>query len=89
MVTGSDVTKGKPDPEVFLRCAAALGIEPAACLVLEDSPFGILAAQAAGMRRIMVPDIVEPTAEIRAVTDAVLPSLADVPAYMERAGWLS
>ena len=43
------VARGKPDPDIFLHAAAALGVEPAGCLVIEDSANGVLAARAAGM----------------------------------------
>jgi beta-phosphoglucomutase len=52
VVTAEDVRLGKPDPEVYLRAAAGLGVEPAACVVFEDAPVGIRAARAAGMRAI-------------------------------------
>lgn len=48
--SASMVARGKPAPDLFLHAAAALGYAPAACLVVEDSPAGIRAAQAAGMR---------------------------------------
>jgi beta-phosphoglucomutase len=48
-VTGMDVTRGKPDPEVFLLAAARVGAAPAGSVVIEDAPDGILAAGAAGM----------------------------------------
>ena len=48
IVTGSDITHTKPDPEIFLTAAARLGVEPAAALVVEDSQHGIAAARAAG-----------------------------------------
>jgi len=52
-----DVPRGKPAPDVFLAAAAAQGVEPAACLVIEDSVPGITAAHAAGMRVIaLAPD---------------------------------
>lgn len=51
-VTGLDVTRGKPDPEVFLVAAQRLGIEPRHCAVIEDAPVGIAAANAAGMTSI-------------------------------------
>jgi HAD superfamily hydrolase (TIGR01509 family) len=53
-VTGLDVRLGKPDPEVYLTAAAALRLEPAACLAFEDSPVGAVAARRAGMRVIGV-----------------------------------
>lgn len=55
VVTADDVVEGKPSPEVFLKAAQLLGVEPAKCLVLEDAPSGILAAQRAGMQIIAVP----------------------------------
>jgi beta-phosphoglucomutase len=51
-VTGRDVSRGKPDPEVFLKAAARLGLAPAQCAVVEDAPVGITAANAAGMASI-------------------------------------
>lgn len=48
-VTGRDVTRGKPDPQVFLTGAQRLGVEPRRCAVIEDAPAGIAAANAAGM----------------------------------------
>ena len=49
VVTGAEVTRGKPDPEVFLLAAAQLGVQPARCVVIEDAPAGVEAAHAAGM----------------------------------------
>ena len=49
VVTGADVTRGKPDPQVFQIAADRLGVEPASCVVVEDAPAGIAAARAAGM----------------------------------------
>jgi HAD superfamily hydrolase (TIGR01509 family) len=48
--TASEVTRGKPAPDLFLHAAARMGVAPEACLVIEDSRPGILAAQAAGMQ---------------------------------------
>lgn len=55
VVTGDDVSVGKPDPEAYLRAAQLLGVEPADCLVFEDSLIGATAARAAGMRTVGVP----------------------------------
>ena len=54
VVTGDDVTRGKPDPEVFLTAAAKLGVEPGRCVVFEDAPAGVEAARAGGMRCVAV-----------------------------------
>ena len=49
VVTATDVTRGKPDPQVFLIAAERLGLPPARCVVIEDAALGVEAAQAAGM----------------------------------------
>ncbi len=54
LVTADDISRGKPDPEGYLTAAARLGIEPSACLVIEDAVAGIDAARAAGMRVIAI-----------------------------------
>ena len=50
IVRGDEVARGKPAPDVFIEAARRLGVDPADCLVFEDAPMGIEAAQAAGMR---------------------------------------
>src|SRR5262249_22088772 len=45
-----DVARGKPAPDLFLHAAARMGVAPASCAVVEDSPYGVQAARAAGMR---------------------------------------
>ena len=52
VVTVEDVTRGKPDPEVFLIAARRLGVAPANCAVIEDAPAGVAAANAAGMASV-------------------------------------
>ncbi|MFQ5872839.1 MAG: HAD family hydrolase, partial [Dehalococcoidia bacterium] len=54
VVSGEMVTKGKPDPEIFLTTARRLAVESARCLVIEDSPHGIRAGKRAGMRVMAV-----------------------------------
>ena len=49
VVSGGDVKKGKPDPEIFLKAAKNCGVDPSRCVVIEDSRFGAQAAKAAGM----------------------------------------
>jgi len=54
-VSGAEVARGKPSPDVFIEAARRLGLAPAACLVVEDSRNGLLAAKAARMRCAVVP----------------------------------
>ena len=82
-VGGDMAERSKPAPDIFLAAAAALDAYPADCFVIEDSYNGIRAAHAAGMRPLMVPDQLEPTEEIRALAEAVLPSLYEARAYLE------
>jgi HAD superfamily hydrolase (TIGR01509 family) len=57
-VCADDVTRGKPDPEPYLRAALLLSADPRACVALEDSPNGVASAEAAGCRLIAVPSLV-------------------------------
>ncbi len=55
VVTADDVAEGKPAPDIFLRAAHLMGVAPTKCLVVEDAPAGIMAAQRAGMQVVAVP----------------------------------
>ena len=81
-VIGADqVQRPKPDPEVYLKAAEYLGVDPRACLAVEDSEYGVRAAHAAGMTVIQVPDMSQPTADLRALGHIVLASLKDIAGY--------
>lgn len=54
LLTGEDVVNKKPDPEIYLKAAAKLGVKPSECLVVEDAINGIQAAKAAGARCLAV-----------------------------------
>jgi sugar-phosphatase len=76
LITADDVERGKPDPQPYLAGAAALGVDPADCLVIEDAPAGIEAGKAAGMTVLAVATTFE--AGALAAADYVVGSLADV-----------
>jgi beta-phosphoglucomutase-like phosphatase (HAD superfamily) len=83
LVTVEDVRAGKPDPEGFLLAAARLGVDPARCLVVEDTVPGVLAGRAAGavvagLRGI---DADVPVADLRELADLLLavPGATDGP----------
>jgi beta-phosphoglucomutase len=75
-VTGRDVTRGKPDPQVFAIAADRLGIPAARCAVIEDAPVGIAAARAAGMASIAL--VGTALAEALAAADLVVTSLREL-----------
>lgn len=75
VVTGADVTHGKPHPEPYLVTAARLGVPPGACVVFEDAAVGVRAAKAAGMRCIAVPNPDATQPQNLSAADVVLPNL--------------
>ena len=78
LCSGRDVPKGKPEPDIYLKAAAALGLEPRNCLALEDAPAGIQSAYRAGCLPVMVPDQDQPNEETKAMLYAKADSLTDV-----------
>ena len=83
-VLGGDmVPRSKPEPDIFLAAAAALQAEPKCCYVLEDSHNGIRAAYRAGMHPVMVPDMQQPTEEIRGIAEAVVENLLAALEYLQ------
>jgi len=86
-ITADDVVHGKPDPEPYLKGAAALGFPPAECLVIEDAPAGITAARAAGMKVIGVATTY--TADRLEHADAVVGKLEQIQVVSNGAGKLA
>jgi len=78
IVGGGMFLKGKPDPEIFLKSCSRLGSTPSKTIVIEDSFNGIRAAFSAGMKPIMVPDVLMPDAEMREKAWKILPDLKAV-----------
>ncbi len=84
LVTASDIKKGKPDPEPYLKGAALLGFAATECVVMEDADPGILAGKVAGARVIGVRTPTVPDAElIAAGADWMVDNLADVTAEQD------
>jgi len=77
VVTGRDVTRGKPDPQVFQLAAERLGLPPAWCLVVEDAPAGVAAAKAAGAKCLGLASAGRDPA-LLAAADRVVRSLREV-----------
>jgi HAD superfamily hydrolase (TIGR01509 family) len=80
-VSSEEVARGKPAPDVYLEAARRLGVDPASAAAIEDSHNGILAAKAAGMRVIAIPNRhFPPGEEALREADVVLGSLAELTA---------
>lgn len=84
VVSGLEVEHAKPYPDVFLRAAELLSVEPEHALVLEDSYNGVRAGAAGGFKTVMVPDLSEPTEEMERIATAILPSLGVVKEAIEQ-----
>lgn len=80
MVSGDDVTRCKPDPEIYLAAAAALGVAPADCVVFEDAKAGIESARRAGTGRVVALATTLPQEVLEAETDAdtIIATFADL-----------
>lgn len=78
IVGGDCVKRSKPEPDIFLHCLSLLGAAKEDALIIEDSHNGVKAAANAGIRCIMVPDLLPPTDETNALAFRTLPSLVEV-----------
>ncbi len=87
VICGDMVSRSKPEPDIFLKAGEGWG-NPASIFVVEDSFNGIRAARAAGMRPLMVPDMVQPDEEIRGLAETVCADLSEMILYLERQGAL-
>ena len=87
IVTGEEVDRGKPHPDIYLRAAEKLNLATDACLVIEDSLSGITAAKGANMRVAAIPDtrFVDPR-EYEREADYLLRSLSEIPRLIQTAG---
>ncbi|MCI6121595.1 MAG: HAD family phosphatase [Lachnospiraceae bacterium] len=83
-VFGDMVQHAKPNPEIYLKACDSIGAAPANCIALEDAPAGIRAAYAAGMKPIMIPDLVAPTPEIEALLYETCDTLLGVIGILEK-----
>ena len=83
-ITGNEVGRKKPDPQIFLLAAERLRISPARCLVVEDAPNGVIAAKTAGARCLGLSTSFEPEVLLRAGADWIAPDLANVPDGLAR-----
>ena len=78
IIGGDQVEQSKPAPDIYLRAATALSVDPVKCLALEDSANGVRAAVAAGMTVVQIPDLVQPDEQLLALGHIVLNSMSHV-----------
>jgi len=85
VVTGDEVQRGKPHPDIYVQTAKNLGVAPEACLVIEDALAGVTAAKAADMRVAAIPDTrFVDSRGYETLADYVLGSLPEIPALIRR-----
>ncbi|MBV1850771.1 HAD family hydrolase [Catellatospora tritici] len=77
--SASMVSRGKPEPDLFLLAAAGIGVDPAACVLIEDSPYGVRGGRAAGMTVVGYAALASPEVLRGAGADHVVAAMAQVP----------
>jgi HAD superfamily hydrolase (TIGR01509 family) len=86
VVTGDEIERGKPHPDIYLCAAKRLGVLAGGCLVIEDALSGIAAAKAAGMRAAAIPDTrFVDAGEYEKEADYVLGGLSEIPPLIQNA----
>lgn len=78
IISGYDGVPSKPAPDIFLRAASVLEVQPEHCLVLEDSKFGTMAAYRAKMPHVFIQDMIAPDEEMKKYIDISCESMLDV-----------
>uniref|UniRef100_UPI0040575423 HAD family hydrolase n=1 Tax=Agathobacter sp. TaxID=2021311 RepID=UPI0040575423 len=84
IVSGKMVAHGKPEPDVYLYAARKLGVKPEECMILEDSPTGIVSGYRAGCIPVMVPDQSRPDEDTRQMLYAEADGLENVIVLLEK-----
>ena len=84
ITSGDLVVHSKPDPEIYKLACASLGVSPEDAYAIEDSFNGIRSAYLAGMKPIMVPDLIPPDEEMKQMSQVILSDLTQVISYLEQ-----
>lgn len=82
--SATEVARGKPAPDVFLHAAERMAVEPAACVVVEDSAMGVAAARAAGMRVLAYAGGVTPAARLRGPGTTLFEHMRELPELLNQ-----
>ncbi len=83
LVGGDEVADGKPAPDIFLKAAEKIGLDPADCYVFEDGRNGLLGARAAGCSPVMIVDMTRPDQELKKICTAIFNSLVSAKMALE------
>lgn len=83
VVSGDMVEKSKPFPNIYLKACDLLAVNPSDCYALEDSKNGLLSAYRAGLKPIMVPDLIQPDGELLKIVHHVFEDLDQVLEYLK------
>lgn len=84
VVTGDQVKRGKPDPEIYQTACGRLGTNPARTLAVEDSLNGIRSAHGARMQVVMIPDLIPPTPELEQLLFRRFATLLELRDFLEK-----
>ncbi|MGI6439107.1 MAG: cytidine deaminase [Sphaerochaetaceae bacterium] len=84
IISGEDVVKKKPHPDIYLLAAQALGVEPSKCVVFEDAPHGVSSAKAAQMSCIALTTGFSEQELLTHGADAIIHTLADIEAFTSK-----
>lgn len=83
IITGDMVEHSKPQPDIYQKACAVLDVACDEAVAVEDSPNGICSAHAAGMFAVMVPDLVQPSEEMRRMSDLICEDMPALQKYLE------
>ena len=83
IVCGDEVTNSKPSPEIYIKACEKLSVEPKFALAIEDSYNGVISSSGAGLRCIMVPDVLPPNEETRKLAFKIIKDLPSVIEFLK------
>jgi len=83
-ISGTEVERGKPYPDIFLEACKIAGVDPKEAIVLEDSLHGLMAASRGDIRCIVIPDLIEPTEEMKNLAYRICQDLAEVAGLLRQ-----
>lgn len=84
VVSGEQVNRGKPAPDIFFLAADKIGLKAEECYVFEDGPNGVYAGVEAGCSTLMIPDLIKPTKELYHICTGIYPNLKDALQAIQR-----